>query len=127
MRGRQGLWRSTEGATAVEVAILAPVFVMLLFGILEGGLALWTQVGLQYGVEAAARCAAVDSTRCGNASAVAGYAAQQTFGLSVPASDFTVTTPACGDQVQASYTYQFVTLFFGTPSVTLKAQSCFPT
>jgi hypothetical protein len=74
----------------------------------------------------AARCASVNSSVCGSASAVQSYAAQQSFGLNPPASAFTLPTPSCGNQVSASYTLQFLTTYFGLPAVTLTAQSCFP-
>ena len=115
-----------SGATAVEFALTAPIFIALLFGIIECGLALWTQFGLQYGTEAAARCATVDTATCSSASATASYAASNALGLTVPASTFTATTPSCGNLVQASYVYTFLTSYFGTPRVTLTAQSCFP-
>jgi Flp pilus assembly protein TadG len=123
---RCGLWSATAGATAVEFALVAPFLMALMLGIIEGGLALRTQLSLQYGVEAAARCAAVDSTNCATTSTIASFAVQKSLGLSVPVSTFTVTTPACGTLVQASYTYTFITIFFGTPSVVLTAKSCFP-
>ena len=115
-----------SGATAVEFALTAPIFIALLFGIIECGLALWTQFGLQYGTEAAARCATVDTATCSSASTTASYAASNALGLTVPASTFTASTPSCGNLVKASYIYTFLTPFFGTPKVTLKAQSCFP-
>jgi Flp pilus assembly protein TadG len=126
MISRRSVLVNESGATAVEFALTAPIFIALLFGIIECALALWTQFGLQYGVEAAARCATVDTTTCGSASAIASYAASNALGLTVPASTFTATTPSCGNLVQASYVYTFVTSYFGTPRVTLTAQSCFP-
>lgn len=118
--------REERGASAVEFALTAPVFFALLFGIIEGGLVMWTQLGLQHGAEMAARCASINTTICGTVSAIQNYAAQQAFGVGLPASSFIVTTPACGFQVSASHRYQFMTSYFGTPSVTLSAQSCFP-
>jgi hypothetical protein len=56
-------------------------------------------------------------------SAIQTYAAQQSFGLNPPASDFTVSTPACGNQVSASYPFPF-TAYIG--NLTLSAQACFP-
>jgi Flp pilus assembly protein TadG len=115
-----------SGSTAVEFGLTAPIFIALLFGIIECALALWTQFGLQYGAEAAARCAAVDTTTCSSPSATASYAANNALGLSIPASTFTLTTPSCGNLVQASYAYTFLSSYFGTPKVTLTAQSCYP-
>ena len=75
-----------EGATAVEFAMTAPVFFLILFGIIQGGLLLWTQLGLQHGAEMAARCAGVNKILCGNNGAITNFAAQQAYGLNPPAS-----------------------------------------
>jgi Flp pilus assembly protein TadG len=126
MKQRYRILRDTGGASAVEFALTVPVFIALLFGIVEAGMAVWTQFGLQYGVEAAARCAVVNPTTCGSASDIAAYAANNALGLSIPTSSYTVTNASCGNQVQASFAYSFFTPFFGLPHVTLTAQSCFP-
>lgn len=115
-----------NGATFVEFALTAPLFLALLFGAIQMGLVLWTQFGLQYGSEAAARCASVDASTCGSADQIAGYAAGHAFGLSLPSSVFTAAASHCGNQVTASYNYVFYTLFFGAPTLTLTASSCFP-
>jgi Flp pilus assembly protein TadG len=83
------LWRAGEGTAAVETGILLPIYLLFLLGIFEFGRLLWTQVSLQYAVEAAVRCAIIDPTTCGTSSAVATYAANQAFGLSIPSSAFT--------------------------------------
>lgn len=115
-----------RGASAVEFALTLPAFCMVIFLIVEGGLLLWTQVGLQHGAEMAARCASVNSTLCGSVSAVQTYAASQAYGLDPPPSIFSLTTPACGNLVSANYTYKFVTTYWGTPTLTLAASACFP-
>lgn len=116
--------RNIAGATAVEFAMTAPLFFALLFGIVDGGRLMWTQVGLQHAVETAARCASIHSTDCAD---VQQFAATQAFGLNLPASVFAVGTGSCGGtQVTANYAFNFVTGYFGSPSLTLSAQSCFP-
>jgi Flp pilus assembly protein TadG len=55
----QHLYRDQDGATVVEYTILVGLLLSLTFGIIQAGLMLWTQVGLQHGVEMAARCASV--------------------------------------------------------------------
>jgi Flp pilus assembly protein TadG len=111
----------------VEFALIAPLFFLFIYGIIAFGIAFWTQVGLQHGAEMAARCATINTTLCpsGNPSAITSYAAQQALGLSVPASTFTYTTPACGNQVSAAYTFTFPNIL-NLGSVTLTAQACFP-
>jgi Flp pilus assembly protein TadG len=116
-----------RGASAVEFAITAPIFCMLLVGIIEGGLLLWTQIGLQHGTQMAARCATIDRSVCGSADQIQSYAAQQSYGLNPPSSTFTFSAAACGDQVSASYQFQLLSNYFGMPALQIRAQSCFPT
>lgn len=122
--------RSTLGTTAVEFAMTAPVFFALLFGMIDGGRLIWTQVGLQYAVEMGARCASLQTEE--NPSACPGgnveqFAANQAVGLNLPASVFKVSTGVCGGtQVAANYNFTFVAGYFGGPSLALSAQSCFP-
>jgi Flp pilus assembly protein TadG len=118
--------RDCRGATAVEFAMTAPLYFLLLFAMIEGGLLVWTQIGLQHGAEAAARCASVNTTLCGTSANTQNYAAQNAFGLSIAPSVFTVTSPACGNQVSATYAFGFLSTSFGVSSLTLSAQSCFP-
>jgi Flp pilus assembly protein TadG len=114
------------GTAAIEFAITSSVFIMLLVGIAEGGYALWVQLGIQHGAEMAARCATVNTTTCGTSDAIKTYAAAQSYGVSPPTSTFTVTTPSCGNQVAASYTYTFLSAFFSHTSATLTGRACFP-
>jgi Flp pilus assembly protein TadG len=127
--------RDERGASdAVEFALVGPLLIAFLLGIYEFGEAVWTQGVLDYAVEQAARCASVNSTTCGTANAIASYAAGLTTPLNLPSNTFTATTPACGNQVSASYVFSFVSV--GTlpilnaapfpTSVTLTSTACFP-
>ena len=122
------MWRDQNGTSALEFALTAPVFFLFIFGVIETGFLFWTQIGLQHGAEMAARCASINSTLCPNSNpgAIIGYATQQSLGLSLPASTFTYSTPACGNQVNASYSFQFPDIIPVGP-LTLTAQACFPT
>lgn len=119
------IWRDNRGASALEFALTAPVFLLFIFGIIEFGLLLWTQIGLQHGTEMAARCASVNPSLCPGSSAITSYAAQQAFGLDLPSQTFAHSTPACGNQVSANYTFQFPQVLNLSP-MTLTAQACFP-
>ena len=114
-----------SGTTALEFALTAPVFFLFIFGIIEIGLLLWTQIVIQHGAEMAARCASINSTLCPGANAITSYATQQSFGLTLPSSTFTYSVPACGNQVNASYTFQFPAIM-GLSPLNLTAQACFP-
>ena len=139
--------RDERGASALEFALTAPAFFLFLFGIIEFGLVLWTQIGLQHGAEVAARCASVaqasamlnlNVAQCPSSNAnstvsiaiplgpnaITSYAAQNAYGLSLPASTYTYSAQACGNQVNATYSFQFYGLSLGP--VTLSAQACSP-
>src|SRR5262249_7256795 len=97
--------RDQRGASAVEFALTVPVFLALVFAIVDGAMLMWTQLGLQHGAEMAARCAAVNATTCGTDSNITSYAAGQAYGLGVSSSVYSVSTATCGKTVTASYTY----------------------
>lgn len=120
------IWRDVRGASAVEFGITAPIFLMMVFGIIEGGRVLWTQVALQHATEMAARCAAITNADVCDSVPIQDYAVQQAFGLNLPSSIFNVSTQACGKQVKAEYAFEILTGYFGTSSLKLSAQSCSP-
>jgi len=86
----------------------------------------WMQLALQQGVEAAARCASINKNSCSTTDQIKSYASTQSYGLTPPVGAFTVTTPSCGNLVQASYTPNYLPSF-PIPTRTLTAQACFPT
>ncbi|HUZ75292.1 MAG TPA: TadE/TadG family type IV pilus assembly protein [Stellaceae bacterium] len=121
------LGAAERGSSAVEFALVVPILLAMLFGIVEFGRALWIQGMLDYAVEQASRCASIDTSTCNSSGAIATYASQQTAPLNLPASDFTATTQTCGNQVKANYPFTFVVPNLLPYNITLKSQSCFPT
>lgn len=118
-------WKDAEGTTALEFALTAPVFILIVFGIIEFGLLFWTQIGLQHGAGLAARCATINPTICSSSSAITTYAAQQSFGLNPPSQTFTYAAVSCGNQVSATFAFQFPQIL-NLSSVNLTARACFP-
>lgn len=118
--------RDARGATAVEFAVTAPVYLLLIFTVIMGGLLFWMQNGLQHGAEMAARCASIDKVLCNSVEAIQTYASSQSYGLNPGPDKFTVTSEACGNQVVASYELKLLKGLFGMESITLDARSCFP-
>jgi Flp pilus assembly protein TadG len=55
LRRAKGFWRADKGAAAVEFAMVATPFFVLLFGVIELGLVLMAQVDLENALAAAAR------------------------------------------------------------------------
>jgi Flp pilus assembly protein TadG len=103
-----------------------PALILLLVGTMETGRLIWTQSVLHYAVEHAARCAAVDVNNCATTTQVQHYAIAMASPVPVTAADFTVTTPACGSEVAASYPFKTVVPNLLPYTITLSAQSCFP-
>ncbi|MBV8520773.1 MAG: pilus assembly protein [Acetobacteraceae bacterium] len=119
------LCHSQRGTTTLELAFVFPVLLAMIFGAEEIARLLWTRSTLQYAVALAARCAAINNTTCGSSSQIATYASSQVLGITVPASDFTPSSPSCGQQVTAKY--QFSSLFpqLVPLNVNLTVSSCY--
>jgi Flp pilus assembly protein TadG len=123
-----------RGSIAVEYAIVLPALLMFLLGLVDAGRLFWSYTTLSRSVAAASRCAAVDTINCGTGIAVQSYAAGQAWGLGLASSAYTVTTAACGTQVQGSMVFQFfIPWFYGVApfgagnTLTLSATACYPT
>jgi Flp pilus assembly protein TadG len=150
------LWDDTRGSALVEFTVAASLFLLLTFGLLQAGLLLYTQAGLQHGVEAAARCASVNysanqlglSQSCfvvsGSAIApssvttsnIKQYAQQNSWGINAATDNlsyFSVTggsptTNTCGTTpgYLVSANYPYSVMNYLFFNVTLTAKSCFP-
>jgi Flp pilus assembly protein TadG len=112
------------GSAAVETALVLPLLLLMVMGAIEFGRLGWTRAGLNYAVQEAARCAAVQPGVCGTPTQTAAFAAQRVAALGVPASAFTVTTEACGARVSVAFQYQAVAWRVFGVSPTLRAQIC---
>jgi len=119
------LWRSVRGEVAIEFAILFTVAMLLVMGLVEFGRALWYQSTLDFAVQSAARCGAVNASACGTTSQIQQYAVSMAPGLPVTTSNFTVTSPSCGIQVVGSYTFQTVVPNLLPYTMNLTATACF--
>jgi Flp pilus assembly protein TadG len=120
------LLRDNRGSQAVEMALVFPFLAMMILGAIEIGWMLWSASTLYFAVEEAARCGAVDLDNCGSTSAIQAVAVSKAMGLSMTASNFTVSTPACGQKVSATYTFNFVVPFYPGFHVAIPATSCYP-
>lgn len=92
-RHRSGrLATDRRGATAVEFALLAPIFLSMLFGIVESARFLWIKQSLNEVAFSTARCTSVH-TDCETATARTDYAVAraQSYGQKLIATDVVVT------------------------------------
>ena len=108
--------------------MVLPIVLLCVLGLIECARAIWTQGTLDYAVEAAARCAAVNANTCGTDANIQNYAANNAPGLSFanPSSTFGVTRPSCGVQVTATLPFAFLVPALLPYSPTLSARACFP-
>lgn len=118
------LWADDRGTSAVEFAILAPAFILLLVGAVYLCMGLFLVGSLDYAVEEGARCASVKTTVCSDSPTTLAYTQNQYFGPS-PTPTFTYATAACGNVVSGSVIY-VVNLGVTKVSVPVTASSCFP-
>lgn len=125
----------TAGTVAIEYGLILPAMLLFIFGLIDASRLLWTNITLTRATEVAARCGAVSPTICANIPSFAMTQAQN-FGIfDATAADFVATTPACGVQVQATYTFTFVVPWFpqfsasapfGATTMRLNATACYP-
>ncbi len=91
--------RQEGGAAAVEFAIIAPLLFMLIFGMLQYGLAFFQVQNLRAAVREGARVAAVRGTP---ADVKAAIAAASAGSLSATASDWAYSPVTCTDATSGS-------------------------
>jgi len=111
---------------AVEFALVLPVLLMFLLGIIDMGRLAWTVTTLDFATSAAARCDAINATACATVALTQSYAVSQTPGMVLPTSDFTVSSPSCGDQVSVAAPFVFFTPWIVPTNLTLTASACYP-
>lgn len=117
------LVRDTGGATAVEFALVLPVFVAMIMGLLSVGMLGFASNSLQFAAEDAARCAAVKTTICSSGPATQTYAANRYAGPKISPT-FTYGKAACGHRVSATATYD-LGLVPQISRVNLSATACY--
>jgi hypothetical protein len=113
----------TSGLTSVEFAMTASAFMMFMLGIFYLSMTLWAYANLQYAVEGAARCAAVNTAVCPDATHIQSYATSLYHGPGSPV--FTYTSGGCGNSVSTAFTFAWNIPLFSI-SVPLSAAACFP-
>jgi Flp pilus assembly protein TadG len=121
--------RKDRGATAAEAALVLPMILIVLFGIIDFGRMINAQIVVSQAAREAARAASVG----GSAEARAATAAASIGGVNTAADDCP-DDPGAGDDATATVTYQFefvtpVAALAGIalgPSVTLSATGVMP-
>ena len=112
-----------QGTTAVEFAIVAPVFIALLLGTLGVCFSLFLVGSMHFAVEDGARCASVKTTICADDATTIAYTQSRYFGPASPT--FTYTAAACGNSVTGTINYS-MDVGLKTFVIPISATACFP-
>jgi TadE-like protein len=124
------VWSNNRGTTAVEFAIIAPVFIGLVVSLLYLCMGLFLVGSLHYAVEEGARCASVrthTNQACNDPTQIVPYTQSRYFGpSSSPTFNYTYyPPPACGHSVSGSVNY-VANLGLKTVTIPIAATACFP-
>jgi Flp pilus assembly pilin Flp len=118
------LARAADGGTAVEFALVLPVFITLMVGTVSAANLFFAANSLHYAVQDAARCAAIKTTVCSSSTTTVAYAKDRYGGPQI-APSFAYSTDGCGHSVSAEATYP-IYLGFASVDVPLSASACYP-
>jgi Flp pilus assembly protein TadG len=118
--------KSDSGTAALELALVTPVFVLIVLGVFGLALTLWIENSIQSAAAQAARCAVID-TNCTSVSQIQNAAVGWALGAPITTGNVTVNQAAtCASGIQGiavAITYT-ATLF--VISTTMSAESCYP-
>ena len=132
---RPGIWSDARGASIVEFALVAPVLILFVFGIIESARAIWTFQSLQETAFNSARCMAIGRSPCDSVVNVKSHAVARAAKsqITVPASAITVeASVTCHgvsgqDRVKIAMPYQTILSGFLPMSLTnLTVTACAP-
>ena len=115
-----------RGTSTVEFALVVPAFLALVVGGMHLSMLGFTTSNLHYAAEEAARCGAIQTTRCTSATLAQNAASAVFTNLTGATAVFTATPGAtCGYQVTGTVTYPLNT-GAANINVPLSATACYP-
>ncbi len=120
--------RASDGAAAVEFAIIVPVFVMFCMGIIEGGRMLWIRNSIQTATEEAGRFAMAHTTAT-DAELIT-HASDYFDSVGMDNPTFTVVRDTTGSMdfvtITGVYTFQYMFSVFDFGNVELDGKARVP-
>ena len=126
----RSICRNQEGTTAVEFAIIGPLFILLVLGTIALCFALFLIGSLHFAVEDGARCASVKTTICQDTPTTIAYTQSRYLGPNVSPT-FTLNNAApcgpanTGNAVTGTVNYS-MNIGFRTFVIPISATACFP-
>jgi len=116
----------SRGTAAIEFALVFPVFLTMIFGIIEISRLIWWQVALERGAAVGSRCGAVVAPDCETDGQIAAKAANSAYSLPFAPANFVVQRQSCGVRVTATAEFKTATGLVGMLDSTLSATFCHP-
>ena len=122
------LLRARDVATAVEFALVAPVFILFCLGIVEGGRMMWIRNSVQTAADEAARYAMVHTSA--SDAELAKHAANYYADVSLDAPTFTASHDTTDGvdfvTISGTYTFKFEFTFFDFGNIELDGKARVP-
>ena len=126
-RGILSWLRNSRGASAVEFAIVAPIFLIMMFGIVEFGRAFWIKSTLQFADEEAGRYSLVYTSK--TTAEIQAYA-EGKLPASLSAATVTAAEETTGADefmsITATFEFNSIVPLLKIPVITLQAKSRVP-
>lgn len=122
IRRMNAFWRDQVGASALEFALVIPIFAGLVFLLINICVALWAEAALNFSVDRAARCMSVQPTICDTA---ADAIKQHPYLGPKITPTFSAAASSCGNNVSGVGAFD-INIMLADISVPLSASSCFP-
>ncbi len=137
LRNLPGERLGERGVAVVEFAIVLPILLLFMFGLIDFGRAAWTQTTLNYAAQATARCYAIGSSSCSTTALAQAYAVTQAYAITLSCSAGTgskcVVLSTCtigstsGKQAEVSTNFHYFTPLLSHFSGPLTGTACYPT
>ena len=116
--------KNVSGAAAIEFAIVFPVILLLVFGIMELGYVLWADSSMKYAASYASRYAFVNPTA--SSTAIKNFALSK-VDLSGSPITFTVTTNTTTVDIDGSFVHSFLVIPMSPITITTHIHQSVPT
>ena len=122
--------RCHRGATAVEFALIFPVFLLILLGVVEAGRAMWIKATMQYICEETSRYALVNPTLTTAQIVSVAETKLATSGFGNQVVTFTATQDLSAGitfmTINASHTFEPLITIIGIPAMAITSSSRVP-
>ena len=116
-----------RGGTALDTALVLPIYLTMVLGVVGIGFLLWTENAIQSAVQQAARCASVNKNDCSTQTQVKNAAVGWSYGILTDPSQVQVNFRAICSSGQGGtiVLVQYPVSFF-VISTTVTAEACYP-